>query len=77
MKKAKAWKLAKLVARTLFTNGSGERAARLVLELSDGRDGGGWNERAVRLRIYEKLKCGHCLLAAEIQKTKKRGVCDE
>lgn len=39
----------------LFVNGSGERAARLVLELPGGRDGGGWCERAVRDQIRAAL----------------------
>lgn len=35
-------RLAEKIAAELFTNGSGDVAKRLVLELEDGRTGGGW-----------------------------------
>lgn len=47
--------LAEAIARDLFTNGSGERAQRLVLELPGKRDGGGWCEEAMSNRIAEHL----------------------
>jgi hypothetical protein len=47
--------LAERIAKHLFTNGTGERAERLVLEMRNGRDGGGWSEWAVTLAIKEKL----------------------
>jgi hypothetical protein len=50
------YKLAATIAADLFTNGSGQHARRLVLEL-DGRgmDGGGWSESAVANRICDAL----------------------
>lgn len=47
--------LAEQIAKYLFTDGSGERAERLVLELKNGRKGGGWSEWAVTLAIKERL----------------------
>lgn len=47
--------LAESIARGLFTNGFGEHAGRLVLELDDGRNGGGWSELAVADAIEKKL----------------------
>ena len=35
------------IADYLFTNGSGQKAKRLVLELDNGCDGGGWCKKAV------------------------------
>lgn len=49
--------VAERIARSLFTNGQGQRAQRLVLTV-DGpplRDLGGWCERAVVDRIAEAL----------------------
>jgi len=43
--------VAEQIAADLFTNGDGEKAQRLVSELSDGRDGGGWCESAVVDRV--------------------------
>ena len=40
-------KISERIAEKLFTNGGGEKAQRLVLELPDGKDGGGWCKRAV------------------------------
>lgn len=48
-------KLAKQIAKSLFTNGFGERAQRLVLELPEGKNGGGWAEVAVVDVIAEHL----------------------
>ena len=36
--------LARRIVEALFTNGSGQRAKRLVLTASDGSDLGGWGE---------------------------------
>lgn len=47
--------LAERIARDLFTNGGGERAQRFVLELPDGRNGGGWIEAAAADRIEDAL----------------------
>ena len=35
------------IANILFCNGMGQVASRLVLELPDGEDGGGWCKKAV------------------------------
>lgn len=43
------------IADDLFTNGNNEHGSRLVLELPDGRDGGGWCESAVRDHIKTEL----------------------
>jgi len=48
-------KLAATIADDLFTNGSGDEAERLVLELTGGRDGGGWCKVAVVGRIERAL----------------------
>lgn len=48
--------LAKQITDELFTNGIGERAKRLVLELEDGKDGGGWCKEAVEDVIERILK---------------------
>ena len=47
--------LATEIAKYLFTDGSGQRAERLVLELKKGHMGGGWSEWAVTLAIKERL----------------------
>ena len=47
--------VAETIAQDLFTNGNGDRAKRLVSELPDGRDGGGWCESAVVDRIAMML----------------------
>ena len=39
--------IAEAIADSLMTNGNEERAERLVLELPDGRDGGGWCRSSV------------------------------
>jgi len=46
--------LAGKIVHDLFTNGIGDRASRLVLELSnEKRDGGGWSEYAASIRIEQ------------------------
>lgn len=47
--------LAKKIAERLFTNGVGDIADRLVLELPGKRDGGGWCRKAAEDRIAEVL----------------------
>lgn len=50
------YKLAAKIAADLFTNGFGQHARRLVLELDDrGLNGGGWSELAVTNRIADRL----------------------
>ena len=49
-------KIAQEIADDLFTNGFGEKASRLVLELADGRDGGGWGKKPAIDRIKDILK---------------------
>jgi hypothetical protein len=41
--KPRASALADAIVTALFHNGSGDTARRLVLELADGSDGGGWS----------------------------------
>jgi len=48
--------LAGSIADALFTNGEGEKAERLVLELADKRDGGGWCRKAVEDVIKHELE---------------------
>ena len=50
-------KLADEIVEYLFVNGIGSKAQRLVLELEDGKDGGGWCKAAVRdvvVRVIQK-----------------------
>lgn len=47
--------LANRIAEKLFTNGWGKRAERLVLELPDGSDGGGWCEKSAAHEIERVL----------------------
>lgn len=47
--------LAKQIAEQLFTNGAGEKAQRLVLELPGKRDGGGWCQKAVEDQVAERI----------------------
>ena len=47
--------MARAIAADLFTNGDGSRARRLVLELPNGRDGGGWSEAPAADRIARTL----------------------
>jgi len=54
----KTQKLAYRIANDLFTSGggSGRRAVRLVLENSDGSNGGGWCFKAAVARIETHLR---------------------
>lgn len=50
--------VAKSIARDLFTDGRGKRAARLAMKHKDGageREGSGWCEKAAANRIEEHL----------------------
>ena len=51
-------RLAEKITDYLFTNGAGKKARRLVLELEDGQDGGGWSKRAVEQAILKMLMEG-------------------
>lgn len=48
-------KLAATIADDLFTNGNGDEADHLVLELPNGRNGGGWCKSAVAGRIERAM----------------------
>jgi hypothetical protein len=48
--------LAEEITDRLFTNGANEKARRLVLELKDGRNGGGWGREPVRDMILDVLR---------------------
>jgi hypothetical protein len=48
-------RIAAVIARDLFTSGNGSIATRLVLELKDTRQFGGWCEVAVVDRIEDML----------------------
>jgi hypothetical protein len=48
--------LAEAITDRLFTNGMGEKARRLVIELEDGREGGDWCRSAVRDQILDALR---------------------
>jgi hypothetical protein len=39
----------------LFTNGAGKKARRLVLEMEDGSNGGGWGREPVRDAIQDHI----------------------
>jgi len=41
-------KLSDEIVEYLFSNGNGDKATRLVLELEDGSNGGGWSRAAVK-----------------------------
>ena len=47
--------VANRIVDELFTNGAGEDAKRLVLGLTDGRDGGGWGKQSIRDLIAKHL----------------------
>lgn len=49
-------KLADEIVKALFINGAGEEAKRLVLELPDGRDGGGWSQDGAHGAISAQLR---------------------
>lgn len=48
-------KVADAIVERLFKNGFNKHAKRLVLELEDGRDGGGWCRSAVRNVVIEVM----------------------
>jgi hypothetical protein len=48
-------RIAKRIVDRLFTNGAKEQAERLVLELHDKRDGGGWCRTAAADQIIAIL----------------------
>jgi hypothetical protein len=48
--------IAEQIAAELFVNGSGEKARRLVLELEDGRNGGGWCKEAIVDRVADAIE---------------------
>ena len=47
--------VAESIVDDLMTNGNGDKADRLVLELPDGRDGGGWSRSAAIDRVAKIL----------------------
>jgi hypothetical protein len=49
-------KIASDIVNDLFTNGAGQKAHRLVLELGNGQDGGGWAKRSVRNIIMRYIE---------------------
>ena len=48
-------RLAKKTVDALFVNGRGEQATQLVLQLPDGRYGGGWGPEPMFDRVQEAL----------------------
>lgn len=48
-------KLAKKIARFLFTNGNGDRSTRLVMANETRLDLGGWSELAVAYQVERLL----------------------
>ena len=55
MNTRQAQKLAREIARDLFTNGLNERADRLTLVTKTGLILGGWSEPCLRIRIVKHL----------------------
>jgi hypothetical protein len=51
-------KLASEIIKELSTNGTGKQARRIVLEMPDGSDGGGWALYAAQSKIEEILRAG-------------------
>ena len=49
-------KLADEIVKALFINGAGQEAKRLVLELPNGKDGGGWSQAGARGAIAAQLR---------------------
>lgn len=49
------YEVANRIVDELFTNPAGQEASRLVLELIDGRDGGGWVKQSIRDLIAKHL----------------------
>lgn len=43
--------IAERIRDAIMTNGNGDEAERLVLELPGGRDGGGWGREALAKQI--------------------------
>jgi hypothetical protein len=48
-------KLARAIQQALFTNGNEDVARRLVLELADGKDGGGWSAEGAYSAIRDTI----------------------
>ena len=48
--------IAEFIVDDLFRTGNGEVASRLVLELPDGGNGGGWSKAGARSRIKDILE---------------------
>lgn len=74
--------LARKIVRELFTNGSGERAGRLVMEPEGGPrlcglNLGGWSEEGAVGRIFDRLEDGTIPLpkakSSPAQPRRKRG----
>jgi hypothetical protein len=64
-------KLADEIIKELFTNGNGEKAARLVLTSDDGHDLGGWSEIGARCaikRAQHRMSGDSLTLAETVQK---------
>ena len=49
-------KIAEQITDYLFTNGAGQKAQRLVLEMPDRRNGGGWGREPMLHAILEQLE---------------------
>lgn len=64
--------LAAKIADDLFTNGCDEKAERLVLELPNGRDGGGWCKQAVADRILQALNAHERVMPGKLPDWMKR-----
>lgn len=52
----KAYQIANDVVAALFTNGAKQKASRLVLELENGRNGGGWSFQPARDHVAEVIE---------------------
>jgi len=52
----KAYQIANDVITALFTNGANQKARRLVLELENGRNGGGWSFQPARDHVAEVIE---------------------
>ena len=51
-----AYQIADEIVAALFTNGAKQKASRLVLELENGRNGGGWGYRPARDHIADVVE---------------------
>lgn len=49
-------KIADDIVAALFTNGAKQKARRLVLELENGHNGGGWSRRPARDHIADVIE---------------------